>query len=195
MKHELIPGKRKKSDDDTCDEESEGSNKKVAIASPDGTSASPPKKELAALAKKTKIGTAAGTGYSGKVSEDRSGEEKAKKLQDLKDDKLKILLQEVREYLPNPFRESGARSSDTMMHSSVFSHLRRKFNQIACSLLQSDSITDIYHREALFRELMEWLQVRDISHLLLAKSSRSSAFPSTHMTKRSCPSTTVPLAL
>jgi len=76
------------------------------------------------------------------------------------DDQLKDLLQAVRVYLPNEFRAGGARPSDSMMHSSVLCHLRRRFNQIACSLLQSDSITDVHNRETLFTELMVWFQVR-----------------------------------
>jgi hypothetical protein len=102
-----------------------------------------------------------GTGYSGSVGEDESGALKAAEAQQLKDDQLRALLYTIRTYMPNPFRPGGARCSDNMIHSSVLCHLKRRFNQIACSLLQSDSITDIHHREKLFAELMDWLLVSE----------------------------------
>lgn len=148
------PSKRKKATEDSSDEELQASNKKMSTTGSSKTT--PTKKTSAALVKK-KAGT--GTGYSGNTREDQTGQQNAAKAQEQKDKTLETLLRDIRVYLPNPFRRGGARSSDTMMHSSVLCHLRRRFNQIACSLLQSDSITDIYHREALFTELMEWLQV------------------------------------
>jgi hypothetical protein len=124
-----------------------------------GTISKPPAKF-----QKTKAVDGKGVGYSGNRIEDESGRKKAAEAQKLMDDRLKDLLQAVRVYLPNEFRAGGARPSDSMMHSSVLCHLRRRFNQIACSLLQSDSITDVHHREALFTELMTWFQVRGFSN-------------------------------
>jgi len=109
--------------------------------------------------RKTKASKGKGVGYSGNHIEDYSGRKKAAEEQKRMDDRLKKLLQAVRIYLPNEFRAGGARPSDSMMHSSVLCHLKRRFNQVACSLLQSDSITDVHHRETLFTELMVWFQV------------------------------------
>jgi hypothetical protein len=111
-------------------------------------------------------GSAAGTGYAGAGKEDQTGVEAARLVNREKDDKLKQLLEAIRVYLPNHFRPGGVRAGDSMIHSTVLSHLRRKFNQIACTLLQSESISDVHDRETLFVELMHWFMVSRVRALL-----------------------------
>ena len=155
------PRKRKRCIEESSDKDTQASSKKATLSTSLSDKTTPQKKASGGpVYCNVSVGTGAGTGYSGGEKENRSGEEKAGRAQQEKDQKLEQILREVRVYLPDPFRKGGSRPSDSMMHSSVFSHLRRRFNQIACSLLQSDSITDIYHRELVFTELMEWLQVR-----------------------------------
>lgn len=72
---------------------------------------------------------------------------------------MRQCLEQVRVYLPNHGRDGGPRPGDHMVHPVTLCHLRRRFNQMSCLLLQSDSISDVHDRSGLYLELMEWMLV------------------------------------
>ncbi|EGN93067.1 hypothetical protein SERLA73DRAFT_172419 [Serpula lacrymans var. lacrymans S7.3] len=99
-----------------------------------------------------------GTGYAGDQREDVSGQLEALALQRTKDEKIGVLLSEIRVYLPSLRRPGGARTSDYMVHPTALAHLRRRFNCLCTSLLRNDSLSDMSDRSVLYFELFEWLE-------------------------------------
>ncbi|BEJ13516.1 hypothetical protein CspHIS471_0306900 [Cutaneotrichosporon sp. HIS471] len=107
-----------------------------------------------------------GTGYSGSIYEDTSGQAAAEKAQNEKDKKTATLLSQVAVYLPTLKRESGARTSDLLVHPTSLAHLRRRSGFVN-DLLRNDSLMDMSNRSIIYRALMDWLEIVS-SHEALA---------------------------
>ncbi|KAF9247104.1 hypothetical protein BU15DRAFT_38518 [Melanogaster broomeanus] len=99
-----------------------------------------------------------GTGYAGDGREDTSGQLEAQAQQRVKDEKIGLLLSQIRVYLPSLHRDGGALTSDYMVHPTALAHLRRRFNYLCSSLLRNDSLSDMSDRSVLYFELFEWLE-------------------------------------
>jgi ubiquitin-protein ligase len=99
-----------------------------------------------------------GTGYAGDGREDTSGQLEAQAQQRVKDEKIGLLLSQIRVYLPSLHRADGALTSDYMVHPTALAHLRRRFNFLCSTLLRNDSLSDMSDRSVLYFELFEWLE-------------------------------------
>lgn len=118
---------------------------------------------------------AKGTGYGGQGHEDRSWQDKGAKAQKAQDEKMTALLKQVRPFLPSHWRETGEVTSDSMVsaarhlmdcslsllqpHPATLAHLRRRFGEIATTLLRNDALHEHADRADLFLEIQEWLIV------------------------------------
>lgn len=118
---------------------------------------------------------AKGTGYGGHGYEDRSWQDKGAKAQKAEDEKMTALLKQVRPFLPSHWRETGEVTSDSMVsathiqiefslnllqpHPATLAHLRRRFGEIATTLLRNDALHEHADRADLFLEIQEWLIV------------------------------------
>ncbi|KII94754.1 hypothetical protein PLICRDRAFT_47766 [Plicaturopsis crispa FD-325 SS-3] len=105
--------------------------------------------------KKAKSG---GIGYAGDQREDNSGQLEAQALEKAKDEKVGLLLSQIRVYLPSLHRPGGGQTSDYLVHPTALAHLRRRFNHVCSTLLRNDSLADMSDRSVLYFELFYWLE-------------------------------------
>ena len=86
----------------------------------------------------------------------RTGQIAAKKIQDALDAKVSRHLNQLRYYLPSYGRESGARTSDHLVHPTALAHIRRRSGFLN-DLLRNDSLLGMSNRAALYEALLDWL--------------------------------------